>query len=188
MWQRWLRRGLLGLVLVLSSSLVYVLLTRTDTTSSPTPLSAADLTEGDAGIKHVTFRQSRHGNVQWEVRAERAEVFEAERSAQLDTVHVTLYGANGPELTLHGETGTIDTETRDFELSNTSEPLEVQLEGGYTVFTKTLAWTEATGELHTQGPVTIVGNGMVVDGRGLVGKLDAEEFQVQQDVRVRLSP
>ena len=187
MWQQWLRRCLLGLVLVLSSSLVYVLLTRTDTKSSPSPLSAADLTEGDAGIEHVTFRQSRDGNVQWEVRAERAELFEAERSAQLDTVDVTLYGANGPQLTLHGETGKIDTETRDFELANTSEPLEVQLEGGYTVYTRRLAWTEATGELHTQDAVTIVGNGMVVDGLGLVGKLDAEEFEVQQDVRVRLA-
>ncbi len=188
MWQQWLRRGLLVLVLVLSSSLVYILLTRPDTRSSPPPLAAADLTEGDAGIKHVTFRQSRDGNVQWEVRAERAEVFEAEQSAHLDAVHVTLYGANGPELTVHGEMGTIDTETRDFELANSNEPLEVELEGGYTVFTKRLAWTEATGELHTQDAVTIIGNGMVVDGRGLVGKLDKEEFEVQQDVRVQLAP
>lgn len=188
MWQQWLRRGLLGLVLVLSSSLVYVLLTRQDTTAPPTPLSAADLTEGDAGIEHVTFRQSRDGSVQWEVRAERAEVFEAERSAQLDRVRVTLYGAQGPELTLHSETGTIDTETRDFELTNTGEPLQVDLEGGYTVFTNRLAWTEATGELHTEDPVTIVGQGMTVSGRGLVGKLDAEEFQVQQDVHVKLAP
>lgn len=188
MWQQWLRRGLLALVLVLSSSLVYVLLTRTDTKSSPPPLLSADLTDGDAGIEHVTFRQSRNGSVHWEVRAERAEVFETERSAQLDTVHVTLYGAKGPELSLHGETGTIDTETRDFELANTDEPLEVELEGGYTVFTNRLAWTEATGELHTKDPVTIVGNGMVVSGRGLVGKLDAEEFQVQQDVHVELAP
>lgn len=188
MWQQWLRRGLLGLVLVLSSALVYVLLTRTDTKSSPTPMSAADLTKGDAGIEHVTFRQSRDGSVQWEVRAERAEVFEAERSAHLDTVLVTLYGDEGPELTLHAEQGTIDTETRDFELINSRDPLEVQLEGGYTVFTNRLAWVEASGELHTQDPVTIVGNGMVVYGRGLVGKLETEEFQVQQDVRVQLAP
>ncbi len=188
MWQQWLRRGLLGLVLVLSSSLVYVLLTRTDTKSSPRPLPAADLTEGDAGIEHVTFRQSRDGRVQWEVRAERAEVFEAERSAQLDTVHVTLYGATGPELSLRGETGTIDTETRDFELANEHTPLEVELEGGYTVFTNRLAWTEATGELHTQDPVTIIGNGMVVHGRGLVGKVDREEFQIQREVHVQLAP
>lgn len=188
MWQRWLRRGLLGLVLVLSSSLVYVLLTRTDTKSSPTPSSEAELTEGDAGIEHVTFRQSRDGSVKWEVRAERAEVFEAERSAQLDTVQVTLYGAKGPELTLHSETGTIDTETRDFELANAREPIQVELEGGYTVFTNSLAWTEATGQLHTEAPVTIVGQGMVVSGRGLVGNLEDEEFQVRKDVHVKLAP
>jgi LPS export ABC transporter protein LptC len=116
-------------------------------------------------------------------------MYEADNKALLDTVEVTLYGkGGGRELTLQGEKGTIDTEKRNFVLSNDTQPLEVELKGGYTVYTNHLAWTESTGELRTDEPVTIVGRGMVVQGQGLVGSIDSEEFQVQRNVHVQVTP
>ena len=42
--------------------------------------------------------------------------------------------------------------------------------------------------MRTQDPVRIVGHGLEVTGRGLLGYLDREEFEVLEDVHVDLAP
>jgi lipopolysaccharide export system protein LptC len=42
--------------------------------------------------------------------------------------------------------------------------------------------------VSTGDPVTIVGQGLEIKGRGLVGKLDSEEFKVLEDVHVEIAP
>ncbi|MGH7261020.1 MAG: hypothetical protein ACREI9_10105 [Nitrospiraceae bacterium] len=41
--------------------------------------------------------------------------------------------------------------------------------------------------MTTADAVTITGNGLEVTGRGLVGKLDVEEFQILDDVHVAIA-
>jgi len=186
MWQRWIRGGLLVLSVIFTSFLVYLLMTRTESVSSSHVANPATLERADAGIDQFTFTQSRAGAVQWEVRAQRARVFEAENRAVLDQVQVTLYGKKGRELRLEGDEGTIDTVKRDFVVAQRTGLLAVQLESGYTIYTNHLAWTDASREISTGDPVTISGHGLDVRGVGLIGKLDTEEFQVLQDVHVEI--
>lgn len=186
MWQYWIRGGLLVLTIIFTSFLVYLLVTRTESVSSSNVANRATLEQADAGIDQFTFMQSRAGAVQWEVRAQRARVFEAENRAVLDQVQVTLYGKKGRELRLEGDEGTIDTARRDFVLARRIGLIAVQLESGYTIYTNHLAWTDASREISTGDPVTISGHGLEVIGLGMVGKLDTEEFQVLQDVHVEI--
>jgi len=102
-------------------------------------------------------------------------------------VRVTLYGANGWELRLAGDEGTIDTLSRDFMLVRHAAPIAVELESGYTIYTNHLAWAEKRREISTSDPVTMVGHGLEVKGRGFSGKLDTEEFQVVEHVRVEIA-
>ena len=173
MWKRWIRGGLLVLSIIFTSFLLYLLMTRTESVSSSNLAKPAILDRADAGIDQFTFMQSRGGAVQWEVRAQRARVFETENRAILDQVQVTLYG-------------TIDTVKRNFVLARHTGLIAIQLEGGYTVYTNHLAWNDASREITTGDPVTLSGNGLEVTGLGLVGKLDKEEFQVLQDVHVEI--
>jgi len=46
---------------------------------------------------------------------------------------------------------------------------------------------EERREVNTADPVTIIGQGMEITGRGLVGKLDSEEFKILHDVHVELT-
>jgi len=71
-------------------------------------------------------------------------------------------------------------------LSKRTGDIAVRLENGYTIFTNHLAWTDARREVTTNDAVTITGNGLEVKGRGLVGKLDVEEFQILEDVHVEI--
>ncbi len=187
MWQYWVRRGLLAVSLICVAFLAYTVATRPDLGSSQRVSGAPALKAAHAGGEGFTFTQSHDGRVEWEVQAEHARLFEHDHRAVLERVRITLYGKTDWALRLEGEKGTIDTQTYDFELSNGGQPLTVEFEGGYTVYTRTLGWTEARREVYTTDVVTIVGNGIEVRGRGLNARVDANEFQVQHDVRVDLA-
>lgn len=187
-WHRWAQRGLLGLSLVLSAFLVYLLLARTDPAPPPSLETLGTLGHADAGIDRFTFVQSRAGAVQWEIQAQRAKMFESEKRAVLEDVQVTLYGQNGWEIRLDGDEGTVDTAKKNFLVTKRESPIAVQLESGYTIFTNHLVWANERGEISTNDPVMISGNGVDVTGRGLIGKLDDEEFQVLENVHVELTP
>lgn len=185
MWERWVRRSLLGLAVVLASFLVYLLATRVESVpSSGTSRSQGTEEPSDAGIDHFRFTQSRAGTVQWEVRAKRARVFEAAKRAVLEEVEVTLFGARGWEMKLAGDEGTVDLNKKDFTLTNRAAPIVVHLQGGYTAVSNHLVWTDEERRISTADPVTISGHGLTVTGQGFAGKLDTEEFQVLENVHV----
>ncbi|HEU4505358.1 MAG TPA: LPS export ABC transporter periplasmic protein LptC [Nitrospira sp.] len=187
MWQRWAQRVLLGLSVLLGGVLLYLLLTNS-TASPPTATAPGTINQADAIISKFTFTQTKGDKVQWQVDAQQARLFEQEKKAVLDNVAVTLFGVQGRELTVHGDEGTLNTETKNFLLANRSEPLVIYTQSGYTIYTNHLAWTDQTREIRTQDPVHIVGHGLDVKGRGLLGHLDTEEFEVLEDVHVDLAP
>lgn len=187
-WQRWVRRGLLALSVVLACFLAYLLVTNSTMVSTPTAAAPGSMDTADATISQFTFTQTKGDTVQWQVQAQEARLFERDRRAMLRVVAVTLFGRRGKELTVTGDEGTLNTETKNFELANRSEPLVIQTESGYVIYTNHLTWTDQTREIRTRDPVRIVGHGLEVMGRGLLGHLDREEFEVLEDVHVDLAP
>jgi lipopolysaccharide export system protein LptC len=186
MWDRWVRGGLLTLSAVLALSLFYILVTRSESVPRPPVGGAEPLETADAGIHDFRFVQSDAGAVKWEVLARQAHLFEGEQRARLEDVRVSLFGKSGRELHAVGDEGAIDTAKKDFVLTKTSGLIAVELNSGYTIYTNHLHWSEEQKQIHTADPVTISGHGLEVTGRGLVGKIDQEEFQVLQDVHVEL--
>ncbi len=187
-WQRWVRGGLLGLSVMLAGFLAYLLVTKSAMVSTPTTAAPGSMDTADATISQFAFTQTKGDTIQWQVQAQQARLFERERRAILQVVAVTLFGQQGKELTVTGDEGTLNTETKNFVLANRSEPLVIYTESGYVIYTNHLAWTDQTRELRTQDPVRIVGHGLEVTGRGLLGHLDTEEFEVLEDVHVDLAP
>ena len=188
MWQRWAQRILLSLSLVLACVLVYLLATNTASSPLPTATPPGTINQADAIISKFTFTQTKGDKVQWQVDAQQARLFEQEKKAILDNVAVTLFGVQGREMTVHGDEGTLNTDTKNFLLTNRSEPLVIYTESGYTIYTNHLSWTDQTREIRTQDPVHIIGHGLDVKGRGLLGHLDTEEFEVLEDVHVDVAP
>lgn len=188
MWERWIRRGLLALSVVLAGFLAYLLITRSNPGSSSRSVAAVGAESADAHIQDFTYTQTKGDIVQWKVQAEQARLFERDSRAVLNNVQVTLYGIQGQELTLSGDEGTLDTQTKNFQLSNRTTPIVVETQSGYTIQTNHLMWTDARHEIHTGDHVTINGHGLEVTGTGLLGKMDIEEFQVLDDVRVDVVP
>jgi LPS export ABC transporter protein LptC len=187
-WQRWVRGGLLALCVVLASFLAYLLMTSSAMVPSPTATVPGSMDIADATISQFTFTQTKGDRILWKVKAKEARLFERDRQAMLQVVAVTLFGQQGQQMTVTGEEGTLNTETKNFVLANRSEPLVIYTESGYVIYTNHLAWTDQTREIRTLDPVRIVGHGLEVTGRGLLGHLDREEFEVLEDVHVDLAP
>lgn len=185
MWRSWIRSALLVVSAILAVSLVYLVATRVE--SVPHSVSPGSLGQADAGIDEFMFLQSRSGSLQWRVQAQHARVSEADHQAVLEQVEVTLYGTNGWELRLKGDEGTIDTSKKDFVLVRRDGPIIVELQNGYTIYTNHLAWIDEQQEIRTGDPVILTGHGMEVKGRGLIGKLNTQEFRVLEDVQVEIA-
>lgn len=185
-WQQWVRGFLLALAVVSSTFLAYLLLTRTESTSPRTAASKPLRDQADAGMEQFTFTQTKDGVVQWEVKAKQASLYEEQNHALLKTVEVTLFGVRGRELTVEGDEARLNTSNKNFEIENRERDLVIHLDGGYTIYTNHVQWTDKRQELETQDPVIIEGQGMRITGRGLLGKVEREEFQVLDDVRVDL--
>jgi LPS export ABC transporter protein LptC len=187
-WRRWAQRGLLTLSVVLACVLVYLLMTNATSVPPPTATAPGTINQADAIISQFTFTQTKGDKVQWQVDAKQARLFERDKKAILDQVAVTLFGLQGKEMSVQGDEGTLDTESKNFVLVNRSEPLVIYTESGYVIYTNHLVWTDQTREIRTQDPVRILGHGLEVRGRGLWGHLDTEEFEVLEDVHVDLAP
>lgn len=189
MWQRIIRGVLLAVSGTLSLFLVYVLAMKAESVPAPdqtSPLNAVE--RADAKISEFVFTQSNKDEVEWKIVAKHARLFEQEQRAVLNDVDVTLYGENGRELNVSGEEGTFDIATKNFSLSNKVGPLVVETRGGYTIYTNHLMWGNDRREISTSDAVRIVGHGVEVTGRGFLGRLDVEEFEVLDNVRVALTP
>jgi lipopolysaccharide export system protein LptC len=188
MWELIARRGLFALSVVLTVFLAYLLFVNADSVPMSRPAPAGALEQADAKISEFTFTQTKGDAVQWQVQAKYARLFERDKRAILSDVDVTLYGIKGKELTVSGEEGTLDTATKNFALMNRIDPLIMETADGYTIYTNHLVWTDATREIKTGDPVKIIGHGLSVTGRGLLGHLESEEFEVLEDVHVDIAP
>ncbi len=172
------------MTVILAAFLAYLLTVRTESAQPPVAAENLSSESPHAGINQFRYTQTQAGIVQWEVLAQQAHVLEIEKRALLDQVAVTLYGTRGWEVKLEGEKGTVNLVTKDFSLSNARDPILVHIQGGYTIASNHFIWRDRDRQIVTDDPVTISGNGLRVQGQGLTGRLDAEEFQVLRDVRV----
>lgn len=188
MWELIARRALLTVSVVLASFLGYLLLVNADSVPVNRTIPQGVVDQADAKLSEFTFTQSKGEMIQWQVQAKQARLFEQEKRAVLRDVAFTLYGAEGNEVTVRGDEGTFNTATKNFALANHDAPLVVETRSGYTIYTNHLMWTEKTKEIRTDDSVRIVGHGLEVNGRGLLGRMESEEFEILRDVHVDLSP
>lgn len=186
MWELVARRALLSLSILLTVFLGYLLFRNAESSPGRAPSSSDSLERADAKLGEFTFTQSKGEVVEWQVRAKQARLFEQEKRAVLHEVVMTFHGEAGDEVTVQGEEGTFNTATKDFVLANQEAPIVVQTKSGYTIYTNRLEWVEAVREIRTTAPVRIVGRGLEIRGRGLMGRIPSEEFEILQDVQVDL--
>ena len=176
------------MTLSLAGFLVYVLMQQVQS-NHPLPVITAPVFETtDADIEGFLYRQTEEGQVQWEVAAQKAEVYESEQHLLLKQVQVRLFNRDGyeQEMKLEAEEGTINTANGNFDLRNQEELIAIELANGYTIFTPHLHWADKEQTISTNKPVTIHGHGLIITGTGLIVELKTETLGVLDDVHVQV--
>jgi LPS export ABC transporter protein LptC len=178
-----MKAGLLGVIaIVLGTVLVFVLGGPTRRVES---VSVSALPQqADSGMKEFTFVQSKDGLVDWKIQAKQAQVFDSDARAVLTDVQVTLTGSDGVSMTVEGDEGTINTDSKDFVVGKRSGDLALILKNGYTIYTSRINWVNQEHRFWTDEPVTIKGPRMQVTGNGMDAFLTTREMRIRRDVRV----
>ena len=140
--------------------------------------------QADAGLQEFSFAQSKGGLVDWKIQARQAQLFEADATAVLNDIHVTLMGTDGVTMTVAGDEGTINTTSKDFVISKRSGNLALILNGGFTIYTPRIRWDNQALRIWTDEPVRITGPRLEVTGQGMDAFLASREMRVRHNVRV----
>lgn len=139
--------------------------------------------KSDVKISRFSFIQTHQGERDWELKAEKAEVFEKEQQARLETVAVTMQTPQGMELKFEGDEGTIDTFKKDFSVRKKDALMVIQMSNGYTIKTSGLKWFNDQREMITEGAAHISGPQVEIDGKELKVAVENQEVTVSGDVQ-----
>jgi len=85
-------------------------------------------------------------------------------------------------MTLQGEKGVLDTASKDFQITNQKDPIQVLMNRDYHLYTSTLDWINKTRQIRSDAPVRIQGPNLEIEGTGLLASLALQEIQVLHDV------
>jgi LPS export ABC transporter protein LptC len=179
-WSRARRLQLLG-------GLLWLPLAISAHAASPPPANGGP---PEVTLQSVQMLETRGGVRLWEVRADRAEVYEREGytvlSRQTRPVEVVLFSAQG-QLRCQANRAVLDLRTKDVRLEGA---VRARSEHGMELKTESLQWTASARRLHTDDPVTIRRGGLVSQGRGLEAETDLERVRIAQNItsQVRARP
>lgn len=137
----------------------------------------------DVKIGQFSVVQSHEGVKNWELRADRAEIFEKDQKALLEKVSVTIQTPQGVQLSLEGDAGSIDTRTNDFYLEKKEGPMLIRLSNGYTIETPALSWLNDQKMIVAEGPAHITGPQIEIYGSELHVAPENQEVTVSGHVQ-----
>jgi LPS export ABC transporter protein LptC len=181
------RMILLILIVVLSGVLIWVVLRGVE--RRPTlPSSAGLLTNADIKMERFSLKQIRNGLVEWDIKADQAEVFENRQEVSLKELQATLQTTDGLRVSFAGDRGILNTRTHDFEIEKNDGNLEVSMNTGYSIQTPSLSWKDQEREIVSEKPVQINAKGLQIRGNHLIVKMENQQLMVNGDVHVTTEP
>ena len=136
----------------------------------------------DYRIKDVHINETLKGDLRWQLDAEQAEVFDAEKKTRMRNVKVTLFQKDRVWV-VTGNEGEMQNETRDVALRGN---VEVTSDDGLRLTSDDLHWKAEGKRLWTDGPVTLVKGQTTITGRGFATEMEAEKALIQTHVRVMI--
>jgi LPS export ABC transporter protein LptC len=142
----------------------------------------------DVEMTDFRFFSTKNGQVEWEIQAKSGSMFEQKHQALLHSVRVAFRNANGTGMTLQGEKGVLDTVSKDFQIRNQNDPIQVLINQDYQLYTSTLDWINKTRQIRSDAPVKIQGPNLWIQGTGFLVTLGLQEMQVLHDVVTHFKP
>jgi LPS export ABC transporter protein LptC len=178
---RYLSRVILGCVVVFVLLVATLMFARSRTMSAesagPAPSSA------DLHIKEVNIEEE-SGAVRWQLKAEQAMVFEADRRTTLKNIVVHVHQADR-SWRITGEEGELFDRSQNVEVRRN---VVVTSSDGLRLETSVLRWDGGDKRLWTDAPVRLERPGATVDGESLDVRMAEDASTVGGRVTATFSP
>ena len=138
------------------------------------------LEKTDLDVKDVRFTEVGESGEKWEIRAERARYFRKENKALFDRADIRLVLKDGKVFRVRGDRGSMDTSSRDMELTGN---VTVESDGGDRFSTDRLQYSHEKGIVSADGAVVLENARMRIDAVGM--KLSLVKKEVSLLARVK---
>lgn len=144
-----------------------------------------DTNTADKVMEGVHFVESKLGNRDWELFAERAEEHGGRSEWELQNVKILFYSKDAVQFTVVGKTGKIDTKTKDITVAG---DVLTQSTNGYQFQTNSINYNSKQRILLSKDKVKMTGpsdgnkKGLKVDGGMMVTQVDDSLMTIKDSV------
>jgi len=174
------RNLLLVLALALALVLLVVIVVRYQPESQLVRIEKA-LPKGiDVSLQDIDYTHIEEGHARWHLVARQVERRAESGSLTVDKPHMTFYDAQGgTKGSLQANQGII---SEDYQKVGLRGDVILKNAAGYTLYTDALDFDQSTHTATSDMPVKMVGDGVSLEGKGLVFYLKQDRFLLNSDV------
>lgn len=140
----------------------------------------------DVSLSRVSFVQSKNGEKEWGLTAEKAQLFEKDQTALLKKISVEMKTHQGSGFTVSGDSGTMDMEGKNFLIQQEKNPVVIAWGKGYTIRTSALRFSSKEKSITSDHEIKMTGAGISMRGDGLNIFLDRSELAILGNVHAEI--
>jgi LPS export ABC transporter protein LptC len=146
--------------------------------SAPEPM----IGKADIHVEGMELSEIDGEDLEWNLKAEKAELYEKEGVAYLKNITLTYSIENGKKIVLTGDRGRINLpEKRVFLEGNVkASSYQIQLK------TEALSWFREERTLMTEEPVWLRNENVEITGRGMVADMDLWKIKLKEEVKTAI--
>lgn len=132
-------------------------------------------------LSNVHYEQiDQHGNKEWALEAQSAQVFNEEKKIVLKKLDVIFFSAKGKGFTLVADQGELYTDSKDVAVSGN---VVTTTDQGFQIESDSLKYSSQDRTISTTDKVTLRGNNMVMKGTGMIIDVEKETLRLLEEVK-----
>jgi LPS export ABC transporter protein LptC/lipopolysaccharide transport protein LptA len=159
---------------------------RTDEEAPPLQQDLSQISGAEQKMQGVHLVESKSGSRDWELFAEAAEGYQGKGTWELKNVKVLFYSGDIIQFTVTGETGSIDTKTKDMDIAGNVETIS---SNGYRFQAPAVKYLAQARLLRSServkmtGPPDAKGRSMILTGENMETQVDKSIMNIKEDVQ-----
>lgn len=170
-------------VIILVISVAAIVLVIESRKSSPSPLLNVMSDKVDLQVKNINYTDVGDSGLKWEIKADSAKYIKSENLAMFDRVRVKLLMSDGKTIVMTGNKGTLNTNTKDMEITGN---VEVVSDRGDRLTTDILKYSGSERRIYSEVAVTMENARMQVRGTGMSLSLEDKNVALLSRVRANI--
>jgi len=170
-------------VIILVISVAAIVLVMESRKSSPIPLLNIMSDKVDLQVKNINYTDVGDSGLKWEIKADSAKYIKSENLAMFDRVRVKLLMSDGKTIVMTGDKGTLNTNTKDMEITGN---VEVVSDRGDRLTTDILKYSGSERRIYSEVAVTMENARMQVRGMGMSLSLEDKDLSLLSRVRANI--